>query len=165
MPDTVRIVSPDALGDYTVAFREFNDGRYARAGERVITDYGDLSNLPSLEGVTIEGAKLATDYGLATMGAVDEALDSYATSDELAEAVSGLVTSSEVDNKLQGVTASVASMESTVSDLEAKVENEHPIGTEIISSTALNPAALYGGAWQVDSSHLFRGVYVYRRIS
>ena len=58
-----------------------------------------------------------------------------------------------------------AQVSEDISGLSARLDSEHPVGSEIVSKAALNPATLYGGKWETDSSHLFRGVYVYRRIS
>lgn len=69
--EEVHIVSPSGLAKHTNAFISFNDARYAKSGstpEGGTSDYNDLDNLPSIEGVEVKGAKTAHDYGLALGG-------------------------------------------------------------------------------------------------
>lgn len=297
MKQTVPIVSPDGLAKQTAAFREFNDGRYLKKDEasKGITDYNDLDNLPSIEGVEVKGAKTAHDYGLAleseipsiaglttsdevadaiadAVTGMESQLEDYATKDDISNLASkdeleGYATKSDISNLASraelvdyatkndigglaskselsgyattndvdaakssieaklGTYATKESLESTKTELEGKfssyatkndlestktqlegrfgdyattedldsaikttesafdgklsnfatketadnlskrLDSEHPVGSEIVSKSAINPATLYGGTWQTDSTHLFRGVYVYRRTS
>lgn len=46
---------------------------------------------------------------------------------------------------------------------EIPTASPYAVGQEIVSNKTLNPSTLYGGTWELQSTHLFRGVYVYRR--
>lgn len=95
MATRIDYVSHDALVEYTIAFREYNDGRYSTDGGGTgVASYDDLDDLPSLEGVTIRGAKSAHDYGLALEADIPD-LDGYATSEEVGDAIADAVTGLE----------------------------------------------------------------------
>ena len=104
-----------------------------KVNRETITDYDYLTNKPSLNGVTISGTKVSSDYGLQPAGnyvtdvALTGALASYYTSAQtdaaISTALTGVATQSWVNSELNSyATTATLSNVSTVANAAANVQ-------------------------------------------
>lgn len=91
-------------------------------------DYALLTNKPTINGTTVDGALTSGDLSLAS--------------------ASGLA---DVESDVSGLQSDVSGLQSDVSGLQSDVANVlnlvYPVGSIYMSVNAVSPATLFGGTW------------------